>query len=76
MGPVPSYLMQPGHSHHGLDLSQQMYNSTNMLTLHQGQPQQQHDPQQRQNRELEEMMADPGFRGNWGDVFGSNYRPI
>lgn len=77
LGPIPPYLMQPEQGQQGLDLSSQMYNASNMLTLQQIQlnPYGAMNTQQCQGSEMQEIMADPQFKGDWGNLFPSNYRP-
>ncbi len=64
LGPVPGYLQQ------GLDLSGQtapIYSQSEMLIINQ---QQQALAQQRQQREMDEILSDPTFRGEWGNLLG------
>ncbi len=74
LGPVPGYLQ------HGLDLSAQtaqMYNTSGVLILNQ--QQQQLAQHQRQQRDMEQFLSDPSFRGDWGDFLGDGgggYRPL
>ena len=75
LGPVPGYLQ------HGLDLSAQtaqMYNTSGVLILNQ-QQQQLAQQQQRHQRDMEQFLSDPSFRGDWGDFLGDGgggYRPL
>jgi hypothetical protein len=70
MGQVPPYIIQQS-GQQMMGLGGQIYSPNSMLT-----PQQQHQQQQRreqmarqQERELEQMLNDTGFQGDWG-VFG------
>lgn len=77
LGPIPPYLVQPGQEQHALDLSSQMYNTSSMLTLQQSQSQspsaqQTAQQQQQQDREMQELLSDPHFKGDWGGTFANN----
>lgn len=73
LGPIPPYLMQSAQGQ-SIDLTAQMYNTSNMLNLQQAQAHnaQQNAAHHRQQREIEEMIVDP----NMHDVFGEHYRQL
>lgn len=89
LGPLPPYLVhgqtQPGGG--GMEINSQVYHATSMLSM----PplhghghghgagggaglaaQQRHQHQ----RVIDAMLADPNFRGDWGDVMGGGYRHL
>lgn len=79
LGPVPPYLLQsPAQAQQGggVDLSSQMYDTSTLLTLQQGQAHhhgvtshqgsQLQAQQQRQQREMQDFMVDPSFGGYGG----------
>ncbi len=69
LGPIPPYLMQHSQAQ-GLELPTQMYGASDMLNIQQAQARQaQQAAHQRQQRELEEFLADPGF-----DMFPPAFR--
>lgn len=82
LGPIPSYI-QPQQHHRGtpqqqgMTLNSQMYNTGMLGMSAQGPSQEQQQqgmaptPQQRQQRELDAMLAGPNFRGDWGDMMGN-----
>jgi hypothetical protein len=75
LGPMPSYLAQhQAQGHQGMDINSHMYNSTGMLGMSSA-PGSSHGqgltPQQRHQREVDAMLADPNFRGDWGDIMGN-----
>lgn len=74
LGPLPPYLVQQhGQAHQGLDINSQVYNAASMLAMPpaQGSQQQNLTAQQRRQREMDAMLADPNFRGDWGDFLGT-----
>lgn len=81
LGPLPPYLAQHhGQAHQGLDINSQVYNAAGMLSMPQpSQGSQSHNltAEQRQQRELDVMLADPAFRDEWGDILGTGgYRGL
>lgn len=83
LGQLPPYGVPHGHqSQQGLDLGSQMFNPSTMVPTQQQQQGraahgQNMTPQQRQQSDLEEMLADPNFRGDWGDILNnSGYRQL
>lgn len=85
-GPIPPYLMQTGLVQNGMDLSAQLYQSPNALTMQQAQGHHhgalghhshhhQHSQHHRAVREMDEMMADSSFNRSW-DMFGGNFKPL
>lgn len=82
LGPLPPYLAQHhGQAHHqGLDINSQVYNAAGMISMPQpSQVSHSHDltAEQRHQREIDAMLADPNFRGDWGDILGTGgYRGI
>jgi hypothetical protein len=80
LGQIPPYLVPQGQSQHGLDLGDQMFNPSNMVPTPQQARvahQQNLNPQQRQHSDLEEMLNDPNFRGDWGDILNNpSYRQL
>lgn len=88
LGPIPPYLVSqtgPGGQHR-IDPATQMYSHANILRLQQGEggqagdggqqhmAQQQHQHQQQQRQLMEQMLADPNFRGDWGSVLGGGFQ--
>lgn len=75
LGPLPPYLVQHhGQIHHGMDINSQVYNAASMLSMphvHDLQAAHNLTAQQRQQREIDAMLADPNFRGDWGDILGA-----
>ncbi|KAH8909980.1 hypothetical protein BR93DRAFT_444523 [Coniochaeta sp. PMI_546] len=74
LGPLPPYLAQHhGQTHHGLDINSQVYNAASMLSMPPVQGSHSHNltAQQRHQREIDAMLADPNFRGDWGDILGN-----
>lgn len=83
---MPQYLMQNNLAPNGMDLPAQLYQSSNVLGIHQAQPHQnaalghhshhhQHAQHHRAVREMDDMMADSGFNRSW-DMFGGNFKPL
>lgn len=80
LGPLPPYLAQHhGQTQHGMDINSQVYNAAGMLSmppLH-GSPSHNLTAQQRHQRDIDAMLADPNFRGDWGDILGTGgYRGL
>jgi hypothetical protein len=82
LGPVPPYLHQANRTPQGLDLAPHVYNAGNMLSMHHNTSAAPHPQQltadQRHQREIEAILADPAFRGDWGDniLGGSGYMQL
>jgi hypothetical protein len=71
LGPIPPYLMQssqPG----GVNMSTRLYSASGIPNMQHGPPSQaQQAAQQRHQREIEDLLADPSF-----DPFAGNFRPL
>jgi hypothetical protein len=80
LGPLPPYLVQHhGQAHNGTDINSQVYNAAGMLSLPHVLGPHAHSvtAQQRQQREMDAMLADPNFRSDWGDILGTGgYRHL
>jgi hypothetical protein len=75
LGPLPPFLAQHhGQAHPGMDLNSQVYNAAGMLSMRPVEGLQNLTAQQRQQREIDVMLADTNFRGDWGDILGGGYR--
>ena len=77
--PAPYLVQQDQQSQQGLGLASHMYNPSNMVPMQQTPPAHHPNltPQRQQQRELEDMLADPNFREDWGDMLGSSgYRQL
>jgi len=75
LGPLPPYLAQhhAGQAHQPMDINSQVYNAAGMLSMPPVQGANPHGltAQQRQQREINAMLADPNFRADWGDILGN-----
>lgn len=80
LGPIPSYMPQhQGQGQYGLGINTQMHPVHGMMGMGPG-PATAHGqpygpghgltPQQRQ-RQVDAMLSDPNFRGDWGDILGN-----
>jgi len=80
LGPLPPYLSQHhGQPHHGMDINSQVYNAASMLSMPPVQGPHSHNltPQQRHQRDVDAILSDPNFRGDWGDILGAGgYRGL
>lgn len=84
LGPIPSYMPQhQGQGQHGMGIHPQMYPMHGMMGMGPG-PGTAHGQAlgpghgltaQQRHRQVDAMLSDPNFRGDWGDILGNgNFR--
>ncbi|KAL1875752.1 hypothetical protein VTK73DRAFT_9813 [Phialemonium thermophilum] len=77
LGPVPPYMVGADQAQRGINLTPQMFGPTSMTPMQPRGSQAGNLPPQRHQRQLEDFLGDPNFRGDWGDVLGNaGYRQL